>query len=430
MKRLARAPCSPSRCSPPPPRSPRRRGATTHHASRWSPTTRSRCRSRCSRRSPSRPASGEDPACRGRRQRAEPGDPHEGRPARRRVLRRRQHVPQPSRRRGDVRALRIEGAGKRPGRVPARRHAPPHADRPRRRVHQRRQAVVRDENGRRAVDTRRPHEARLRRSPRRGERRDVVARARVPARDDRPLRRERLAGLLGAAARQRRHWSSTDWTSAFEGELLAGRRRGHPPARRVVRVEPAGGGVLLEAAAEDVADRRRCSTHASSRSSSRACSRAPSTAARHERSSTSCCRSAFQEDIPLQMFVFPVRDGTRIAAGVREVRRGRAEPVVAPARRDRRQPRPVDRAVDRAPCCGDAARGSARAGATRRLAVALVPGVFLAVFFVYPVGAIVGTRARAGRRRSTSPLSPTSSRTRRCGTCCGSPSGRRRCRPR
>ena len=34
-------------------------------------------------------------------------------------------------------------------------------------------------------------------------------------------------------------------------------------------------------------------------------------------SSTSCCPSRFQADIPLQMFVFPVREGTPLPSRVR-----------------------------------------------------------------------------------------------------------------
>ena len=38
----------------------------------------------------------------------------------------------------------------------------------------------------------------------------------------------------------------------------------------------------------------------------------------------------FQEDMPLQMFVFPVPRGHEAAAGVHEVRRGRPEPLTLP----------------------------------------------------------------------------------------------------
>ena len=74
----------------------------------------------------------------------EPGDPHQGPSGRRRAVRRRQHVPQPRARRGDLRAVRPCGARDGAPRVPTRLHAPPHADRPRRRVHQLRQAMVRE----------------------------------------------------------------------------------------------------------------------------------------------------------------------------------------------------------------------------------------------------------------------------------------------
>ena len=61
--------------------------------------------------------------------------------------------------------------------VPARPHAPPHADRPWRRVHQLRQAVVREAEDRGADVARRPHEARVPGQARGREPGDVVARA-------------------------------------------------------------------------------------------------------------------------------------------------------------------------------------------------------------------------------------------------------------
>ena len=87
----------------------------------------------------------------------------------------------------------------------ARSRAPRDADRPRRRVPQLRQGVVRRarRSRRRATldDLTLP---RYRGPARRREPGDLDARARVPARDGRAVRRRRLAGLLARAARERR----------------------------------------------------------------------------------------------------------------------------------------------------------------------------------------------------------------------------------
>ena len=55
----------------------------------------------------------------------------------------------------------------------------------------------------------------------------------------------------------------------------------------------------------------------------------------------------FQADIPLQMFVFPVRDGTPLPPVFTKFAEVPAKPLSLPAGRHRRAPRRVDRAVDR-----------------------------------------------------------------------------------
>ena len=52
----------------------------------------------------------------------------------------------------------------------------------------------------------------------------------------------------------------------------------------------------------------------------------------------------FQADMPLQMFVFPVRDGTTLPARVREVRRGRRRG--RSRSRPRRSPRNRDQWIE------------------------------------------------------------------------------------
>ena len=113
---------------------------------------------------------------------------------------------------------------------------------------------------------------------------------------------------------------------------------------------------------------------------------------RRASSSTSCCRERFQADIPLQMFVFPVRDGTPLPAGVHEVRRGRRRPADAPAGRDRRAPRRVDRAVDRHRAAVSARSRAPRVGARR--CSSLVPLAFL--------GGVLRLPGRRDRRAAAS----------------------------
>ena len=95
------------------------------------------------------------------------------------------------------------------------------------------------------------------------------------------------------------------------------------------------------------------------------------------------------------MFVFPVREGVALPAGVREARRRAGVAPRAAARRDRRQPRRVDRRVDRH-----------RAAVA---AAAAVPVAFLALFFVYPLTAIL----QRGLARRARPAPGTCSRRRR-----------------
>ena len=95
----------------------------------------------------------------------------------------------------------------------------------------------------------------------------------------------------------------------------------------------------------------------------------------------------FQADMPLQMFVFPVpRGNCRSRRCSRSSPRSPADPLSLPAAEIGRNRDAVDRAVDRPPCCGER-RSRARVGGAL---LAIVPIAFLAVFFAYPVIAIVG----------------------------------------
>ncbi len=101
-----------------------------------------------------------------------------------------------------------------------------------------------------ADDARRPHQARVQGPARRREPGDVVARARVPARDHRASTATTAGATTGASC-ARNDVKVVDGWERRTTATSPGRQPGHVPARRVVRVEPAGRGVLLEAAAED-----------------------------------------------------------------------------------------------------------------------------------------------------------------------------------
>ena len=194
----------------------------------------------------------------GRRGRgAQPGDPHQGRSPRRRVLRRRQHLPDAARPR------------------PASSCRTSHPSSPT----SRRSTSSTRSTGSRPVDhgdvcinfdkayfassglavprvARRPDAAGVRGPARDREPGDVVARTGVPAGLHRPVRRGRLARLLGAATGQRRG-GRRGLGAGVQRRVHRGRGTGRQAPRGLVRVEPAGGGVLLRPAAGRVADRHR-----------------------------------------------------------------------------------------------------------------------------------------------------------------------------
>ena len=245
-------------------------------------------------------------------------------------------------------AVHRDGPRPRARRVPARPDAPGHADRQRRRVRQLRQAVVRAARARGArrrsttspsPRTRGCSWSRTRRRRRPGSR-SCSRRSRSTATDG-------WQRLLDEAARQRRA-GRRRLGEAYDGDFTAGGSQRHVPARRVVRVEPAGRGVLREAAAEDGARSARCPTRASGRSSSRACCKGADARGRGaqarrlhalaRRSRTTCrCRCSCSR-------CATARRCPTVFAKFAEVA---PDPLTLPADRDRREPRRVDRAVDR-----------------------------------------------------------------------------------
>ena len=159
---------------------------------------------------------------------------------------------------------------RRPGARP-RPRAPRDADRPRRRLPQLRQGVVRRARpaSRRASSTTcsAPAIATCSSSRTRRPRRPGLAflLATIAALG------EPLAGLLARAARERRPRRRRLGGGVLRALLGLGREQGEPADRRLVRVEPAGRGDLPRPAADGGADRRRRATAASGRSSSPAC---------------------------------------------------------------------------------------------------------------------------------------------------------------
>ena len=95
----------------------------------------------------------------------------------------------------------------------------------------------------------------------------------------------------------------------------------------------------------------------------------------------------FQADIPLNMFVFPARSNVEPARGLRGQRGGRQPAADDGPGPYRRQSRPVARAVDRRrPSLSTAVAGVHSRGA---LLLALPALAFVALFFAYPVAALL-----------------------------------------
>ena len=225
--------------------------------------------------------------------------------------------------------------------------------------------MVREAEGRGADVARRPHEAGV----------PGQARGREPG-DVFPG----LAFLLATIARYGNDGWRDYWSKLRANDVKVDRRvgervrrrlhprrqPGHVPARGLVRVEPAGRGLLLEAAAEDVAHRHdarlvlppggvrgRAEGHRA---------RAPQRAS----SSTSCCRRASRRTCRSRCSCSPSATGTPLPPVFTKFAEVADDPLSLPAVGDRPQPRPVDRAVDhhRAPVALD--RAPSRRGRAAR----------------------------------------------------------------
>ena len=221
------------------------------------------------------------------------------------------------------------------------------ADRPRRGVPQRRSGLVRGARRRAAAAARGPD-----RGPRY---RDLLV-VENPATSS-----PGLAFLLATVARFGEDGWQAYWRALRENGVLAvdgweeaytqqfsgaGGQPGQAPDRRLVRDEPGRGGDLRREAPR----RRRprpSRTAATARSSTPAILRG----ARNEDGARKLIEfmlsEAFQADVPGSMFVYPVREGVELPPAFVEHALVPESPLAPAARRDRREPRPLGRRVDR-----------------------------------------------------------------------------------
>ena len=270
------------------------------------------------------------PACtvkvlqaRRRRHRAEPGDPHQGRPARRRASSASTTRSSPARSTTDIfepyAPPALDARARRSSSSTRPHHLTPidYGD----------VCVNYDKEwfaqaGRRGPDdARRPH-----RSPRtRARSWSRTRRRRRPG--SRSCSRPSPATATTAGATTGRSCATTTckvvdgWEEAYNGDFTAGRQRGHLPARRVVRVEPAGRGVLLGPAAEDLADRHAARLLLPPGRVRRRARRAPSTGAAARKLVDFMLSRAVPGRHPAPDVRVPGARGHAAPAGVHEVRR-------------------------------------------------------------------------------------------------------------
>ena len=216
------------------------------------------------------------------------------------------------------------------------------------------------------------------------------------------VRRRRLAGLLEAAEGERRA-RRRRLDRGLRHRLHRGRRQWRPPDRRVVRVEPA--------ADVEFSSPHRDTPHVGVVDST--CFRQIEFAGvLHGAKNPPGAQALidfmlsrrFQEDMPLQMYVHPVIPDAALPAVFTKWAVDPADPpyTIDPATIGA-QPRRVDQGVDRASWCDDARACAASLRARRSRSA------FVAIFFAWPLGAILGRSfepgalARRARRRGAAP---------------------------
>ena len=357
-------------------------------------TTRSRSR-RTSRRAFERDERPDapDPAGRRRGRDAHRGAPHRREPAGRRPLRRRQQPSLARARRRPLRAVRVAGA--RAGRraVRARPGAPRDADRPRRRVPELRQGLVRGARHRAAAVARRPD-------------RPAVSRSSSSSRTPRPRRpgsrscSPRSPATASAAGRTSgggcARTASSSWTAGRRRTTCgspARREQGDRPIVVSYASSPPAEVIFADAAPERGADGRRRRQLLPPDRVRRRPARSAERGGR-ARARRLPARRALPGGHPALDVRLPGQLGRRAPPGVREVRRRPREPARAAARGDRREPRPWIDEWTRDRACAERA---AAAGARSTYGVsARVPRALLRL----PARVDPRARSRLGRRRS------------------------------
>ena len=260
-----------------------------------------------------------------------------------------------------------------------------------------------------AARLRRPARPALPRPARRREPGHVHARARLPARHDRAVRRGGLARLVAPPARERGARRRRLGGGVHRALQRCRREQGRPADRRLVRLEPTGRGDLRRPRARRGADRGR-RVDLLPAGGARGCpARRPQSRGRAGADRLHAL-AGVPADVPLSMFVFPVREGVALPPEFERFAVVPARPLeLSPARIGRNRDRWIREWTDD------------RAALTiLRATAVVVPAVFLALFFAYPLAGRSSSAgsARAACRPTCSPRRPTLG-------CCGSPSGRR-----
>ncbi len=171
------------------------------------------------------------------------------------------------------------------------------------------------------------------------------------------------------------------WEEAYARRFSgAGGSKGNRPIVVSYATSPAAEVIFADAATRQTPRPRSSPRAASGRSSSPACSPARRTSRVPHALIDFMLSERFQAALPASMFVLPVRAGTPLPDAFRRYAVSPPAPLELPAVADRREPRPLDRRVD-----------ADRSPVTRawRIAAVLVPAAFVALFFAYPLVAIL-----------------------------------------
>ena len=215
-----------------------------------------------------------------------------------------------------------------------------HPGRHRRRLPELRQGLVRGQGAAPAADVRGPGRPGLQGPAGRPEPGDVVTRPGVPLATVAHFGDRRLRASSGPGSGPTTCRSSRTGTPPTTPSSPAGGGQGDRPDRGQLRLQPAGDDLLRRRAQADRRRRRRRSTpRASARSSSPGSCGGPSTRPRPSAWSTSSSGADFQAELPLSIFVYPVREDVALPAAVHGLRTAGRRPADARPGGHRRPPR-------------------------------------------------------------------------------------------